>query len=34
MLVEIGKPDVCGTFKSPYFGRNDWKPHGRELDEE
>jgi hypothetical protein len=22
------------TFKSPYFGRNDWKPHGRELDEE
>jgi hypothetical protein len=22
------------TFKSGYFGRYDWKPHGRELDEE
>jgi hypothetical protein len=22
------------TFKSSYFGRNDWKPHVRELDEE
>jgi hypothetical protein len=22
------------TFKSPYFGRNDWKPHGHELDDE
>jgi hypothetical protein len=32
MLVEIGAPDVLAKLKSGY-GRNDWKPHDRELDE-
>jgi hypothetical protein len=34
MLVETGAPDVSTTFKSPYFGRNNCKPHARELDDE
>jgi hypothetical protein len=34
MLVETGAPVFMAKFKCGYFGRHDWKPHGRELDEE